>query len=415
MVSVYDIIQSQVSRFTHVTTGLGDHTPFEPGVYDFQTTPTNQGVAVAVASMIISHLSHASLARVVVIECLGRFPWQLVTKHRQFRGRWLDAGGPLRLFRCPSFGEVYTCLESVVGDENTLVVVYQLHELLDHYRLQLVSSFKHQMLKYKLEKTATAVDNKQQGIPLTQDLPTLPPQSDLLQKLAISKYDAHMAALVLLLQEVAATSVVVVTGGLDARFCKLETWSSTAATASSSQLPSLPISQSRDPVAPSRTRLMLVPSTETLYQHVAARFIFYRDWYQKTPQFALSSHYQPRVSYTDLRLVHAVKVDRRGQVNTYWFDLDVDDGATQHGQFKVTSLMVDTIDDADEALEVEDNEADEALPVEYNNEVEESSQTSDEGITNVTVDSAPPNPPLTPLVTYDNTNVTIRFRLTPPC
>lgn len=396
MVLVYDIIQSQVSRFSHVTTGIGDPTLFEPGVYDFQTTPTNQGVAVAIASMVISHLSHGLLTRVVVIECLGRFPWPLVTKHRQFRGRWLDANGPLKLYRCTSFGEVYTRLESLVDDEDTLVVVYQLHELLDHYRLQLVQSFKHHMLKYKLEKTAAAVDNKTQGVDdITKDLPTLPPSSDLLQKLAISKFDAHMTALVLLLKEVSATSVVVLTGGLDARFCKLEPWPATSS--SSSQLPSLPISQSRDPVAPNRTRLMLVPSSEFLYPHVAARFIFFRDWYQKSPKFALAGCYQPRVSYTDLRLVHAVKVDVGGQINTYWFDLDADDEATQLSQFKVTSLMVDTVD---EEPEDDANQFSSQLTTEAN-------------VTVVMNSSAPPELPLTPLVTYDNTHVTIRYRLTP--
>ena len=371
MVSLFDIIATQQLGFSHVLTRVGDDTQFSPAVYDFQTTPTNIAGYAALTNIIILHLSHLTQHRVVVIDCLDRFPFDLVTRHPQFRARW-EADGLLIHYTCRRFAQLYQ-LMAQWSHRQCVVIVNHFHELVDDYRLELRAGFVQEMLAYKLEKAHQAVANVAAGVPCDENMPVLPAGSDLVRELAVSKFDSHVLLLLTTMSQLCTshTAKVCLMGCLNTRFRQLEPW---PVPMTSSQAPRDPRDLSRAP-----SRMMLVPN-EICNDYIAQRFVFYRDWLQKTPRFAEEGVYKSRISHTELALVYGLRVESKNTSKVVYFDIE-SEGACQFSvvPLRGSSLMEheDITEEPEATEETEETEATEEQEATEETEVMEQSEADD--------------------------------------
>lgn len=424
MVSLFDIIATQQLGFSHVLTRVGDDTQFSPAVYDFQTTPTNIAGYAALTNIIILHLSHLTQHRVVVIDCLDRFPFDLVTRHPQFRARW-EADGLLIHYTCRRFAQLYQ-LMAQWSHRQCVVIVNHFHELVDDYRLELRAGFVQEMLAYKLEKAHQAVANVAAGVACDENMPVLPAGSDLVRELAVSKFDSHVLLLLTTMSQLCTshTAMVCLMGCLNTRFRQLEPW---PVPMTSSQAPRDPRDLSRAP-----SRMMLVPS-EICNDYIAQRFVFYRDWLQKTPRFAEEGVYKSRISHTELALVYGLRVESKNTSKVVYFDIE-SEGACQFSvvPLRGSSLMEheDITEEPEATEETEETEEPETEEPEADEpEAEWPEMTIDDQIAPTEALNAPPQNPSeteseltaiedlestmelssTTSVSYDNGIVTIRL------
>lgn len=285
-----------------------------------------------VCNLIVSHLQAGAWQRVIVIQSLNPFPWEMLQQHPEFEEEWLNAGR-IESYSLSSFPELFSffCLDFIRSTRagSVLAFITNFHELIEHYRLQISKSYEELLLKHQIDKNRQFLDNiekfEQEG-PTLISLPFLPKDSALLKQHPIIKAQNHITELFKMIGEFTYrySALSIFLGHLEPQyklFAKKRTThllDPAQSQATLSQSSGLSYSSTND------RRLVLMPVTfgnqnasderqsfDLNESKLAARLIFYNDWLYNSPMFlsrkraALpKEHYQvPVVKFSNLNSV----------------------------------------------------------------------------------------------------------------
>lgn len=312
-------LQQRAADYSHLDSGLASlGIQFSNAIYDLQTTPSNTALYPVVANLLVSHLKADKSHHVLFVHALRPFPWLWIHQHPAFDPEWLESR--ISVFATNTFAELYalfcgTKLNSF--PQKCLLVIANFHEAAQLYKLQLSAAYQEALLKSHIARNSAALAGQ-------KTLPELPPSSNLLRESPALKFQAHISSLTsLIAQHAYSTNLVcLLTGFLipkslpfsqetpDASFTFSQPPKSSQSVNSASE--------SQQSQSTRRTRPVLVPSLDdsgnsahlksAFSDYVAARLVFYKDWYHKTPHY---KHHVARPISADspyLRLVHAVEI-----------------------------------------------------------------------------------------------------------
>lgn len=374
MVSLFEI-STQRPLWNHLTTGVRslDLTlSFQSdGLYDFQSVPNNSAMFAVVCNLIVSHLQSGSWQKVVIIQTLNPFPWEMLRQHPKFESEWIDEGriNEYSLLSLPQLFSLF-CLDMVKSSRagSVLVFITNFHELIEHYKLQISTSYEEILLKHQIDKNRQLLENeakfREEG-PELISLSALPKDSALRRQHPIIKAQNHITELFKLLGEFSYrySALVVFLGHLEPQY-KLFSKKRTANTldpmqsqTSFSQSSASSTSFSFD------RRLVLMPVTfgkqsalednlartaDLNESKLAARLIFYNDWFCHSPMFLSRKRSAlPKEHY----LVPVVKSSNLNSVSNIhepiFFDFqhnyDIEDGDAEENW--LIDLLVEPSDD----------------------------------------------------------------------
>ncbi|SGZ55752.1 CIC11C00000004964 [Sungouiella intermedia] len=332
MVSLFDI-SLQRPTWSHLSTGVPTLDQMldlqSDGLFDFQSVPANAGVEAMVCNLMVSHLASSSSLKILVIETLNSFNWNLLKQHPQFDAEWHPRVSVHRLLLVVELFWFFTFGPGASADcTSTLLFITNFHEIVDLYRLHVAQSYEDALLKHQIDKNRELLANldraREEGLELVS-LPLLPPQSDLLKLSPYVKAQKHIDELFKEISEFTYknSAIVVLLGHLDAKFMPYNTARLLAMSPNNSSMASQntesTLSQTfgrdgRD--GRDANRLVLAPVTfgknpsgnraggEAGLNEVkiTARLVFYNDWYHKSP-YIRNTENPPDVSEDFLVLV----------------------------------------------------------------------------------------------------------------
>lgn len=358
MVSLYDMMLQKPS-FKHLSTSIPSLDSvlmknISNGIYDFENVPNSTGASFVVGSLIVSHLSHSNENRAIIIDTLHPFPWYSIVKNKNFQDEWLDK--KLISYNADTFAKLFALLMSDKLDgpkESTIIVINNFHELIELYKLELSAAYEETLLKFRALTNSILINNhekwKVEGS--HPKLPEIPPQSSLLRENPTLKYQSHVHTLTNMISQYTYKNslICILLGYLSSKYQNYRPKSSlTNISGYDSQIPSsasssTPMSQGRPTLGHGNGRLVLSASlggsytptnsasastsrktssstNTSLDSFVTSRFIFYKDWYHKTPYFQ-DNHSLHRngsqkrlISSSQLKMVYAVKAINLHQV-----------------------------------------------------------------------------------------------------
>lgn len=307
----------QKPAFTHLSTSIPTLDSLlsfnsNSGIIDLQSVPGSNAMYCVVCSLIVSHLNHDTLNKVIVIDTLQSFPWRLLEQTVGF-----DSWDNITSYRIKTFAHLFQFF-TTIGDYDrgsVLIIINDIHDLIDSYKLELRSVQKESLLKFHIYRNSLALKNKErfQEDPSFK-LPELPPKSDLLTENPITKADIHVNKLLDLISKFTINNelVCLLVGRLDSKF----KYYSQAKIDSSSQI-SPPSSANNSffdsSVSTNRGgRMAFVPSLVNQYQInngsywknanfsvdslITSRIVFYKDW-------------NPTKSLKELSMIFVAEVD----------------------------------------------------------------------------------------------------------
>ena len=327
MVSLFEICQ-QKPLWEHLTTGLPTLDQVleyqTDGIFDFQSVPTNSAMYAVVCNLIVSHLQAGETKRVVIIETLNPFPWEILHLHPNFKPQWQSR---IETFSLSSFPQLFAFLKledlQPIMAGSILAFITNFHALIEHYRLQISASYEESLLKHQIEKNGVVIDKMEQAVEegfSLLDLPELPEKSSLLRKNPILKAQDHITQLFKELGEFVYkhTCMVVLIGHLEPQYkAYSKKRSSTVMDSSQSQIS---LSLSNGSSFYSDRRLVLAPVSfgrpgsgeerrtrvwDVNDSKITSRLVFYHDWFYNSPMFL--SRKRPALS-KEHYLVSVVKV-----------------------------------------------------------------------------------------------------------
>lgn len=295
MVSLFEM-SLQRPAWSHLSSGIPTLDQMlrieTDAVLDFQSVPANLALSALMCNLVASHLAKSGL-RVVIIETLDTFPWDLLRQHPQYCPEWLDR---IERHDLSSFAQVYAFFTLMPLEQfaSALLVVTSFHELVEWYRLQVSASYEETLLKHEIDNNRIILDNRakvaEEGLALVT-LTQLPPQSSLVKENPIVKAQNHINALFKRMGHFAYknSAVVILQGQLEPKY---KPWPKRNA-------PEEDSSQAPQPSFPQRNpgRLVLTPVTFGAHNsdlhspsfcdtQISARLVFYNDWYHKSPHFS---------------------------------------------------------------------------------------------------------------------------------
>lgn len=306
MVSLFDM-WLQRPTWAHLSTGIPTVDQMlhlqSDGFFDFQSVPANAGVTAMVCNLMVTHLAESENHKVLVLETLNPFQWDLLRQHPRYDAKW---DGQISICSLLSVAEIFwffTLGPGVSMDcSSTLVFITNFHEIVELYSLHVAQAYEEALLKHQIDCNREILANmdraKEEGLDLIA-LPQLPALSDLLRVNPYVKAQKHIDELFKELAEFTYkhSAVVVLLGHLDAKFKPYgnpRTLSMSPNASFTGSQPSNTMSQAggREP-----SRLMLTPVTfgkrssgnraageAGLNEHrITARLVFYNDWYHKSP------------------------------------------------------------------------------------------------------------------------------------
>ncbi|WLF80384.1 hypothetical protein PVL30_004161 [Lodderomyces elongisporus] len=323
-------------------------------IYDFQSSPSCHGMYIVTASIIASHLARGR--KVVIIDTLNKFPIDLLLRQEKFNKN--EHKRLITHYYCDTFGKLFTTLTKLKVHTDTVIIINEFHLLVDVYKLEMSSTFEEMILKHHVECNATYINNKRNGVKTT--LPEIPPGSDLLKVSPIVKLGQHLDKLFRVLNRICiqTKSMVFLLGYMDTKYRPFQanttreemplSLSSIASTSSSTTTTTSASASAAKTATPATTaRTTLTPlSTNTGYssfiesgrvvlapyefhRSITNRFLFYHEWYHKTPHFLQNyptENGREKVLYVNqsmLRFVNAVKLETpRESFSPIYFDID---------------------------------------------------------------------------------------------
>lgn len=301
-------------------------------LYDFQCAPGTLGMTSVLVEMMISHLVQNTENRVVMVETLVPFPWLQVKRHPRYTRELLENG--LLIYDAPTFSQLYAIFASkrlahLQDDALYMVIIYNYHELLELYKLELFATYEEALLKHHIHRNDVFLNNSVQleTTGKTTPIPELPPDSGLLRSSPISKFETHVRRLVQSIHKFSLESLLlcILAGGVDAKYHIPQTPPSSLEVSSNSPTPP-PTSFKNN------GRMILTSFTGTtdyasLERCIKTRLLFYKTWYHNTPAFKSSYTAGPR----EIKLVQAVRVDdfyKQKSSVKYFEDCENDDNTT---------------------------------------------------------------------------------------
>lgn len=256
-----------------------------------------------VCNLMVSHLAESEKHKVLVLETLNPFQWDLLRQHPRYEAKW---EGQISICSLQSVAEIFwffTLGPGVSIDAgSTLLFITNFHEIVELYSLHVAQAYEEALLKHQINCNREMLANldraKEEGLGLIA-LPQLPALSDLLRVNPYVKAQKHIDELFKELAEFTYkhSAVVVLLGHLDAKFkpygnSRTLTMPPNTSFAGSQLSSTLSQAGGREP-----SRLMLTPVTfgkrssgnrtageAGLNEHkITARLVFYNDWYHKSP------------------------------------------------------------------------------------------------------------------------------------
>lgn len=336
-------LQKRAREFKHLDSGLPSlGIEFTSAIYDFQTTPSKTGHHPMLANLMVSHLAADESHKVILVQTLHPFLWLWLQNHPSYDKNWQS--DRIRCFVTNSFAQLFTLFSSEMlknaARNKCLVIVANFHETAQHYKLQLSAACEEALLKFHITRNSAALLQQ-------THLPELPPSSNLLRENPSLKFQSHVSGLTSLISQFAYSTnlVCILTGFLitkslpysqdtpDSSFINSQLPRSSQSIHSSAPEPSQASFNSQP--FKRQTRPVLVPSLDdsdnsvyvksSFSNYIAARFIFYSDWYHRTPHY---KHYvsQPiSASSENLRLVQVLEIKAQNTTTaskTLYFDYD---------------------------------------------------------------------------------------------
>lgn len=336
-------LQKRAHQFQHLDSGLPSlGIDFTSAVYDFQTTPAKTGLHPMLANLMVSHLAAHESHKVIVVQTLHPFLWLWLQNHPSYNKNWQS--GRIRCFVTSSFAQLFVLFSSDMlrnaAGNKCLVIVANFHETAQHYKLQLSAACEEALLKFHISRNSAALSQQ-------THLPELPPSSDLLRENPSLKFQAHVSSLTSLISQFAYSTnlVCILTGFLitkslpysqdtpDSSFLNSQPPRSSQSVPSSAPEPSQVSFNSQR--FKRQTRPVLVPSLDdsgnsvyvksSFSNYIAARLVFYTDWYHRTPHYQRYVTQPISASSENLRLVQVLETKIPNSTTapkTHYFDYD---------------------------------------------------------------------------------------------
>lgn len=370
MVSLFDMML-QKPTFKHLSTSIPSLDSLlmkniRNGIYDFESVPNCTGVSFVVGSLIVSHLSHSSENRAIIIDTLHPFPWHSIVKNEKFQDEWLD--NKLISYTADTFAKLFALLMSDKLDgpkESTIVVINNFHELLELYKLELSAAYEEALLKFQVLTNSILINSREKSKAegYQPRLPEIPAQSALLRENPALKYQSHASTLTNMISQYTYKNslICILIGYLSSKYQTyrpkpfLTNGSGYDSPIPSSASSSTPLSQARPSLSYGGGRLVLSASlggnytptnsasasssrktssstNSSLDSFITSRLIFYKDWYHKTPHFKENHTSQQDemqktlINSSQLKMVFAVKTVNLHQMGSengpVYFDYD---------------------------------------------------------------------------------------------
>lgn len=300
-------------------------------VFDLQSSPSCHGMYIVITSLIISNLAHGK--QVVLIDTLNKFPFHLLKSHPHFK---LEFKSNIRHYTCDTFAKLYSVISKANFDRNSLIVINEFRSLLELYKLELSMSYEETILKNHVENNATLINNKLKGV--KDSISKIPTSSDLLKVSPVSKYESHVNLLFRNLNNICTSSnaSVYLLGYLETKYRPYKIPNNTDASQLSYR---------------EKGRVVLSPSVA--HKSCTTKFLFYLDWYHKTPHFfrnyPIDNTRQITINQAMLKLINVVKVEAKSEsFSPIYFDIDDEFYYDQEdeftGEYKVRDLSETVIE-----------------------------------------------------------------------
>lgn len=285
-------------------------------IYDFQSSPSCNGMYIVMMSLISSHLKDNK--PVLIIDTLTKFPFYFLKQQSGYDQSWLKN---ITHYKLDSFAKLYGFFIRCKLDPNTMIIINEFHELLKMYKLELSSIYEDMILKHHIDVNSTFIENKQLPNDDPRPIPQLPQNSDLLKTSPILKYESHVESLISNLKNkcINENASIFLLGYLDTKFRPYKVKSQDLIEATSFQS------------FGDKGRVVLSPFKihKTLDD---MKILFYQDWYHNSPQFrqihALKTTIQGKISRiniekSQLKLVYVAEVVvGQRNLSLVYFDID---------------------------------------------------------------------------------------------
>lgn len=305
------------------------------GVYDFQTVPNCISMYKVLTSTMISHLQQSKENKVIIVNTFNSFPLFLLQKHESFDPYWLE--NQVSVYDIDTISKLTIFLQRQLKQTlpNTILIINNFHDLLDHYKMELSSCYQDILLKTHAINNATTIrqSDRQQVEGIGPDIVEIPRSSSLLRESPMVKFNLHVNFLFNLMSQLSYNNnlLIFLSGNLDIKF-RPYALGSQDLSSSSFQIVQNDSTYLKQQINGSKGRLVLTMSDNYLSglnsrsgsnipeSILIVRVMFYKDWYHKSP------FYKQKVMKKDkLRQIYCMKID---QEVTY-FDFE-DGGATDH-------------------------------------------------------------------------------------
>lgn len=372
MVSLFNMVLERGQSFRHLTSLVPslDSVLFDDikGVYDLQAVPNCPGADYVLASIVTSHVAHSPSNQAIIVNLFNNFPLELILDHNAYT-KTCQIKVETSINTITKLIAFCQKLARENNHQDTVLVLYDLHHLLDLYRLQLSKSYQRALLKnhyhnndiIRLQKDRYVMEGA------SPNIVPIPAHSSLIKENPRTKYSHHVNFLFHLISQFCYANglLVVIRGDADVSFQPYTPLSGSTATQTQSQartqtplvgsvdsqLPTSIPSSSGSMCAPgshdwshstsnqssgSRTRtrklgrLVLRYSNTSIYEVgpqvkvqsntldsiITKRVMFYRDWYHKSP------HFSQAAQANTLKQVFCARVDSHLKSIPVYFDLN---------------------------------------------------------------------------------------------
>lgn len=142
MVLLENIIQLQ-QAYGNLSTSIPTldnilhQTQVKSRIYDFQSSPSCNGMYIVLISLISSHLKDNK--PVLIIDTLTKFPFYFLKQQPEYEESWLKN---ITHYKLDSFAKLYGFLIKCNLETNTMVIINEFHELLKMYKLNYLQFMK---------------------------------------------------------------------------------------------------------------------------------------------------------------------------------------------------------------------------------------------------------------------------------
>lgn len=360
MVSLFDILHKP-SEWNQISTGVDSldsliRVDGSQAILDFQSTPLHNCMFAVVCNMMVSYLELKSDGKIIVLETFNQFPWKLLRKHPRYN-ELLERC--ITRYSLPTFSQILAFLmikRLEKYDCSPFIVIMNFHEVLEYYRLQLVTAFEEALLKLEVDWNTAYIEKLNKTDPATTADKSLPdlPDSTLFRESPFLKFQSHVDVMFKHLNEFATCQqlMILLLGCMDVKMNTLKTGSETEdnyipAKSNSTVEPS-PKMRSKSRFEPTKYDHRQLGNRSLNENKIHQRILFYND-------FLINSHYnldnKDEASKNCDRVVAVAKADKENVAGNImepvYFDfMDLGDAENN----KNASWLIDLLHSEEEPL-----------------------------------------------------------------